>query len=479
MKPSNLLILMSDEHNPKVMGCAGHPDVQTPHLDALASRGTRFTNASCASPICVPARAAIATGRHVFEMGYWDNVDAYDGQTRSWHHVLREAGHEVVSIGKLHYRGWEGDDYGFTESLLPMHIHDGHGELKMLLRNPPASIGDGSSMLRSAKAGMSDYNRYDEQITDEAVAWLNRHSGKDHDKPWALMVSLVAPHFPLTVPQRFFDMYEGKALELPKKYCFGVDPAAHPYVQQYSMITGYNQHFKTDADVRRALAGYYGLVSYMDEKVGRIVKALETAGLSETTRIVYMSDHGDNAGARGLWGKSTMYAESVGIPLIVAGLDVEQGRVEPAAVSQIDLFSTVLDAVGIPLSESTASAQSQSLLSPVPPDRVVLSEYHTIGSSSALFMLQDAHVKYVHYCDHPPEFFDLDTDPEELTNLASDPSHAQRLADWELRLRSNLDPDAVDAHAKARQQQLIESHGGEDAICNRQGIGAYTPTPKH
>ena len=161
LSPKNILLIVSDEHNPKVMGCAGHPEVQTPHLDALAAGGTRFTQASCASPICVPARAALATGRNIFETGYWDNVDAYDGRTKSWHHLLRSAGHEVVSIGKLHYRGWEGDDYGFSESLLPMHIHAGRGEVKMLLRNPPAFVGDGSNMLNSAKAGRSDYNDYD------------------------------------------------------------------------------------------------------------------------------------------------------------------------------------------------------------------------------------------------------------------------------------------------------------------------------
>ena len=176
VRPGNLVVILSDEHNPHVMGCAGHPEVHTPHLDALAARGTRFLNASCASPICVPARAALATGRNVFETGYWDNVDAYDGRTRSWHHVLREAGHEVVSIGKLHYRGWPGDDYGFSESLLPMHIHGGKGEPKMLLRDPPAPLGDGSGLLASARPGVSDYNRYDEQICATAQQWLQRRA---------------------------------------------------------------------------------------------------------------------------------------------------------------------------------------------------------------------------------------------------------------------------------------------------------------
>ena len=115
-RPANLLFILSDEHSPKALGRAGHPFVQTPNLDALAARGTRFSAASTPSPICVPARAALATGRNNHAMGrYFDNADAYDGGVRSWHHALRDAGHKVVSIGKLHFRGQPGDDHGFSE----------------------------------------------------------------------------------------------------------------------------------------------------------------------------------------------------------------------------------------------------------------------------------------------------------------------------------------------------------------------------
>ena len=99
----NVIVIMSDEHNPKVMGCAGHPVVSTPHLDELARRGTRFSSAYTTSPVCVPARAAFALGKYIHQIGYWDNADAYDGARPSWHHVLRTAGHQVVSIGKLHF----------------------------------------------------------------------------------------------------------------------------------------------------------------------------------------------------------------------------------------------------------------------------------------------------------------------------------------------------------------------------------------
>lgn len=479
IQPKNLLLILSDEHNPKVMGCAGHPDVQTPHLDALAAGGTRFTNASCASPICVPTRAALATGRNIFETGYWDNVDAYDGLTTSWHHLLRAAGHEVASIGKLHYRGWDGDDYGFSQSLLPMHIHGGRGEVKMLLRNPPAIIGDGSGMLGSAKPGLSGYNEYDQQITHRAIEWLKDRGGRAPrpEKPWILMVSLVAPHFPLTVPPEFFEMYSQKELKMPKGYRFGIDESAHPYAQQYGRVSGYNLHFKNDDDVRRALCGYYGLVSFLDRNVGELRRVLTETGLDDDTRVMYLSDHGDNAGARGLWGKSTMYAESVGIPMIISGPDVAAGHMETAAVNHIDVYESVLHCVGHGQRNSTASGRSASLFGTLDADRVTLSEYHTIGSSAAVFMLQDSRTKYIHYCNHPPELFDLQADPEEMVSLAGLPVQRERMAYWEARLRALCDPDAVDSRAKQRQMELIDFYGGEETIREGKGIGGHTPIP--
>jgi choline-sulfatase len=287
----------------------------------------------------------------------------------------------------------------------------------------------------------------------------------------------VAPHFPLTVPQRFFDLYRERPLQMPKGYQFGVDEHAHPFIQQYARHSGYNLHFRTEEDVRRALCGYYGLVSYLDEQLGRILQALRDAGIADDTRVAYLSDHGDNTGARGLWGKSTMYVESVGVPLILRGDGIAAGKVQAAAVSHVDIFNTVLDAVGADLSTSTASTQSQSLLGPIDVDRVVLSEYHTVGSKAAVFMIQDAHTKYVHYCDHPPQLFDLDADPQEMNDLAGLPDHQQRLSQWERRLRALCDPDQADRKAKQRQRELIEFYGGDANIRGGQGIGGYTPSP--
>lgn len=134
MKPANFLVIMSDEHNPKVLGSAGHPIIETPNLDALAARGTNFTNTYTTSPVCIPARAGFACGKYINQIGFWDNADAYDGSIPSWHHILRERGYKVSSIGKLHFRKPD-EDHGFTEEQIPMHILGGKGDLMGLIRD--------------------------------------------------------------------------------------------------------------------------------------------------------------------------------------------------------------------------------------------------------------------------------------------------------------------------------------------------------
>ena len=315
-KQRNLLFVMSDQHSRKISGYAGHRVVQTPTLDRLAAKGTWFDKAYATSPICVPARASVATGRYLFESGYWDNADAYDGRIPSWHHQLRDAGHPVVAIGKLHFRDAQ-TDYGFTDVRLPMHIPGGKGDLLGLIRDKPRERTAAHKLADMAGPGESEYTRYDRSITQEAVRWITRET-QTLQQPWALFVSFVAPHFPLIAPAQFYDRYADLPLDLPKLYATDQRPH-HPAIDFYRDTFTYDRYFKGPDHVRRALAAYYGLVSFMDDNVRQILRALEEAGLASQTDVMYTSDHGDNMGSRGLWGKSMRYEESVGVPMLVSG----------------------------------------------------------------------------------------------------------------------------------------------------------------
>jgi len=484
MQPKNLLILMSDEHNPKVMGCTGHPFIRTPNLDRLAARGTRFTSAYTTSPICVPARAAFALGKYIHQVGYWDNVDAYEGAAPSWHHHLRAQGHEVVSIGKLHFRGMPGDDHGLTEEIVPMHIFQGRGDIKMLIRNPPPPRKGGVKLAKSAGPGESSYTVYDRDIAARAQVWLQERGERQRRegapaKPWVLFVSLVAPHFPLTAPPEHYYEYWQRELPMPKLYAKDQRPA-HPYVRDYAEISMYDQGFDGPQSVKRALAGYFGLVSAVDENIGKVLAALEHSGLGADTRVLYTSDHGDNNGARGLWGKSTMYEEAAGVPLILAGPEVPAGKRVATPASHVDVHPLALQCVGASELSPREGYPGVSLfeLARAPDrERTVLSEYHTMGAKSAVFMVRDARYKYVHYLDgYPPQLFDLNNDPEELVDLGADPASRALVQAMQAKLRAFCDPDEVDRRAKQRQMELLERFGGYEEAMKTGDLG-YTPAP--
>jgi choline-sulfatase len=476
-RPANLLFILSDEHNPKALGCAGHPFQETPALDALAARGTRFAAAVTPCPICVPARAALATGRSLAAMGrHNDNADPYDGAIRSWHHALRDAGHHVVSIGKLHFRGLAGDDHGFSEERRAMHVVDGVGDLLSLVRDETAPKRKGAAkMAGSAGPGESDYTRYDRDIAAEAQIWLREEAPRHATRPWCLFVSLVTPHFPLTAPPEHFYRYLRDDIPLPKLHAPEAWPR-HPALEDYRATNAYHEHVGDEATLRRMMAGYHGLVAFMDEQVGKILRCLEETGLGATTRVLYASDHGDSVGARGLWGKSNMYEESVGIPMILAGPGIPEGRTVATPVSLTDVFATVVEAVGAerPAAETLLAIAA----APDDLDRAVLSEYHASGSREGAFMIRTGRWKYVRFVTYPPMLFDLAADPEELRDLGADPAHAGVRAALEARLAAMLgaDPATLDARVKARQAEILATHGGRDAVMARGEI-PYSPPP--
>jgi choline-sulfatase len=477
MRPTNTLIILSDEHNPRVLGSSGHPLVSTPNLDALAARGTRFTAAYTNCPICVPARAAFATGQYVHKIRCWDNAIAYEGQASSWGHRLMEHGHHVASIGKLHYAGTDPKRNGFDEEILPLHIVNGVGDLLGLIRDELPRRPGSLRLGPEAGPGETEYTRYDCSIADETCRWLHEAAGRRRGKPWVLYVGFVSPHFPLVAPPEFYRLYPESAVPWPEMY----EPAErprHPFTDAMRKCMCFDEPFDPPM-VRRALAAYFGLVSFLDDNIGRILRALEATGLAADTRVIYSSDHGDNLGARGMWGKSTMYEESAGIPLILAGPDVAAGAVCRVPVTLVDLFPTIVQSTGLRPDPRDAGLPGASLLEisrGQAPQRTILSEYHAAGAPTAAFMIRRGRCKYVHYVGMPPMLFDLEADPGERHDLGRDPAAASMIADCEAALRRIVDPEAVHSLAMADQREKIAEHGGKEAILKK-GTFRYSPPP--
>ncbi len=451
VQPMNLLLLMSDEHNRQMLGSAGHPLVRTPHLDALAARGVRLTDAYCNSPLCVPSRASLATGRYVSEIGTWDNARPYEGTPPSWGAYLADAGRAVTTIGKLDFRG-EGYPDGFADQRRAGQRGE-KGDLLGLFRDPVVKRPGSRQRVLEAGIGESGVTRKDRTVTAEAVEWLTQE-GPHTSEPWTLHVSWLAPHFPLIVPQEYFDLYPLASIDLPEhsdEYLADL----HPVVRQLRW------HFDVDEPIseqqqRICRAAYYGLCTFLDEQVGRVLEALERSGQAENTRIIYVSDHGEMLGEHGLWWKCAMYEGAVGVPLIAAGPDLPRGRTLGTPASLVDLFPTILHGAGVPIPDGLPGRSLWPILGgPEDRDREVFCEYHGHGTPGAAYLLRAGSLKYVHYVGYRPQLFDLASDPGERHDLAPDPRYAGTLATFEERLRAIVDPEATDRRAKADQSRRL------------------------
>jgi choline-sulfatase len=253
----------------------------------------------------------------------------------------------------------------------------------------------------------------------------------------------------------------------------------HPWVQRQAEFNDLDSELGDDARRRLAIASYFGLVSFIDAQIGRVMTALSDAGLSDETLIIYTSDHGDNLGARGMWNKSLLYRESTAVPLILSGPGVPQRSCDTPA-SLVDVYQTVLEAFALPPSPEEAGLPGTSLIGlATRPDieRTAFSEYHAVGSPTAAFMVAHGRYKYHHYVGYEPELFDLEDDPQEAHDLARSGAHGAVREEFAQRLRAIVDPDMADRRAKDDQNLLVERVGGR-AVAFGLGKTGATPVPQ-
>ena len=461
---------MSDEHTRSIMGAYGNPVVKTPNLDNLANNGMRFNQAYTPSPICISARASFATGTQVFEHQCWDSAQPYYGQHESWMQRLTKKGHEVVSIGKLHYRGAD-DDTGFSNSQHAMYVtNDGNGWPPALLRKPLTDFPQAANLAAEIGPGETDYTQYDRNITSAAKKWLS--TPRPTKMPWVLFISFICPHYPLIAPREFYDLYND--IELPQSFDNDGNHLRHPIHDQMREFWCYNDFFDANTQLN-GLRNYYGLCSFLDDNVGQVLDVLKASGHADNTQIIYTSDHGDMTGNHGIWCKSYMYEDSVGIPLTITGPGIDKGT-NNTPVSLVDIATTVESFVTDEKCLGNTGWKGQPLTKFIhspDPDRIVISEYHDGGSPTGVFMLRKRDWKLIYFAgSYPSILFNLKDDPWELTNLAENQSEV--CLHMESLLREIMDPEDVDQKAFDDQTAKIRALGGIDVIRNMQSFN-HTP----
>jgi choline-sulfatase len=332
----NVLFLMSDEHSPHAAGWMGNRIVQTPSLDRLAGEGTAFTSAYCQNPICVPSRASFVTGRMASNVGVYDNSGGLASSAVTLADVFGKAGYTTAWFGKTHWGGdprfqiQPGRDGGAREDQ-----EAGRSRLPQDARITPRPI--------SAEV--------DTLAHQQALKFLEEQKGR----PFFCGVSFIKPHFPFVVQEEYYRRYR-EIIDVPD-----VTPRMIEDLPRLSRGEREKYGFAslTKEQIAKARAVYFGMVTFIDDLVGGIVKELERQGLRGNTVVLYTADHGELAGEHGLWYKNSFYEASARIPHIWSIPGRKGGRKVSAPTMNMDIFPTLCDLCRL---EKPAELEGSSLL---------------------------------------------------------------------------------------------------------------------
>jgi choline-sulfatase len=452
----NVLLIQTDRHNPQFSGCYGSPITRTPNIDSLAERGTRFDRAYCISPLCAPTRAAVMAGRYVHEIGTWSNAFPYTGVPKGWGHYFKEQGVHLTTIGKLDYDPEA--DHGIAD-VRQSKLRQNLNVLSCFREQdmPPRYL----LLHRLRKTGPADSPqpfKSDDDVAEEATRWL----ADEHptDRPWILSVNFTSPHPTWNPPKELWDHYDPliKIEDFDERYTEDLS-RLHPHHRTF--IRHVCGDLVKPEELRLGHVGMHATTEAVDGNVGRVVNALDGAGLMGKTVVVYTSDHGGCCGEHRDWGIGSMYEDSIRVPIIVAGPGVSSGAVQNTPISHHDLYQTICEATGADLPIHTRGLSLWGLLrgeKDASRPRFTLSEYHAVGFPASIFAIRSGHLKYVEYVGERPSLFNLEDDPLEMHDLVlerpDDPETQANIRRLRRMLCEVCSPEAVDARAKADQRAL-------------------------
>lgn len=455
----NILLIFSDQHAQRVAGCYGDPVAETPHLDRLARRGVTFDNAYCPSPICVPSRMSMLTGRHPNDQRCWTLQDYLPSDFPTWAHSLGVAGYEPTLVSRLHSIGPD-QLRGYSRRLLGDIGPNWLGVRRQDLGVLANTQGPSPLSLRNSGPGQSGYQLADVRTTEAACGYLKDRARNGQDgvpRPFCLTVGLVLPHCPFVAWPEDFNRFQGR---VPPPRLGRADSAhEHPWIRWWIEDRGIAN--PDPSDVVRARTAYYGLVRRMDLMVGELLDTLDATGQSSDTLVIYCSDHGEHIGERGLWWKNTLFDEATKVPLILSWPGhLPQGERRGQIVNLIDVGATIIDAARAPaLPRSCAKSLLDVARSAAAPwiDETY-SEYvtdivpHWTGNRSTQQRMVRCGRWKLHYIHgEPVQLFDLASDPDECVDLASSP-YWRAVRDTLLnKVLSDWDPDAIRKETEIRR----------------------------
>lgn len=474
----NILLVMADQLSAFATGPYGNADVLTPHMNALAARGTTFAHAYCNSPLCVPSRAAMMTGQLPSRLPVNDNGEGLHADVPTFAHHLRRGGYRTVLAGKMHFVGPD-QLHGFEERLTTDIYHADYlwtpswarlQEMVRRARDPhdattyPAHTAQGAAAVGAGVVRWNMHLAHDEEVHFRTLTHLRGLAGGgDDSRPWFLCASYTHPHDPYTTLQEYWDRYAGRDISLPEEPPPGYTP--HAMDEWVNVHHGLARIHPTPEQVQRARRSYYANTSYVDDKLGDLIAALGRLDLAANTVVIFTSDHGDQCGERGMWLKRTLHEWSARVPLIAAGPGIAAGGRVTANATLVDLFPTLLALAGIRLPAGYAAFAppldgrdlSPWLRGETPAnwhDEVTI-EYNGDGTCAPIRAVVRGRHKFIGVGGEADQLYDLTADPCEWRNLADDFGYGGLATDLRTRLYHEWNPTTMAADALASQRRRL------------------------
>jgi choline-sulfatase len=459
MTRPNLLFLFSDQHTQRIAGCYGDPLGATPNLDRLAAQGVTFDRAYCPSPLCVPSRMSMLSGRWPYEQECWTNDDYLRSDAPTWLHAVGAAGYRPVLAGRLHSMGPD-QLHGYAERMVGDHSPNWGGVPRHDLGVLDKANDPWRESLERSGVGQSAYQVKDIETTRAARALLERAAEArraGRDEPFCLTVGFLLPHPPYVAWRDDYARFAGR---VPPPLHGSPPDHAHAWEAWWRENRGIVD--VADDVVTRARTAYYALVHRLDALLGELLGCLEANGLADETLVVYTTDHGDQLGERGLFWKHTLYEDSIRVPLVMrwpGGLP--QGERRAHVVNLTDVAATMIDALGGP---ALPHGRGRSLL-PVARDAAAQWRSETFiehctdvvppwtgGRAVQQRAIVNDRWKLIVHGDHSAQLFDLAQDPMERHDLAAEPRQASVRHALMSRVMNDWDPAAVAARIRERRR---------------------------
>ncbi|SHE64118.1 choline-sulfatase [Fodinibius roseus] len=445
-KPNVLFIISDDLTATAVSSYKNKLDI-TPNIDRLASEGVRFTRAYSQYPVCGPSRASLMFGYYpsaTTTYGYVSGRRNVGPDRRSWSQLFKDNGYYTARVSKIYHMGVPGDieegsngtddPASWTERYnSPGPEWKAEGEAELVQNNPYGEKPrQGGNVMTIVKADKGDAAHSDGKTAEKASDLIRKHK----DEPFFLGVGFVRPHVPFVAPGEYFEPYPYREMVLPPKVAGDWDDIP---ARGINYVTSVNARMSEEQE-KKAVAGYYASVSYMDAQVGKVLQTLEEEGLEDETIVIFTSDHGFHLGEHRFWMKVGLHEESVRVPLIIKAPGKEPA-VSHSLVELLDLYPTVAEMAGLEYSEHLqGKSLVQTLEDPNHEVREAAFSMHRWGGGLAYLLRSEkwAYIQYDEDAGSGMELYDMERDPQQYNNLAGNPQYEDIVASFRERLRQKL-----------------------------------------